>query len=58
MKPVEKGVAPKPYTAYDQAKPDLLTVLGQQCSYCEAGKDPQDLHVEHIYPKDPHPERE
>ena len=53
---MRKGAAPNGYASYDQAKPDLLSVLGEQCSYCEAGKAPQDLHVEHIYPKDPHPE--
>jgi uncharacterized protein (TIGR02646 family) len=58
MKPVEKGSAPRVYTAYDQAKLDLLDKIGLQCSYCEVGKDPQDLHVEHIYPKAPHPEKE
>lgn len=57
MKPVEKGMPPRTYRAYEGAKVDLIAKLGGQCSYCEAAKDPQELHVEHIYPKDPHPER-
>ncbi|MCA9012766.1 MAG: HNH endonuclease [Planctomycetaceae bacterium] len=57
MKPVKKGGSPRAYAAYKSAKADLIAALGAQCSYCEAAKDPQDLHVEHIYPKDPHPER-
>ena len=58
MKPVNKGLAPQVYASYEAAKPDLLERLGAHCSYCEAYGVPQDLHVEHIYPKDPHPERE
>lgn len=57
MKPVSKGNAPMNYAGYDAAKPDLIAQIGQQCSYCEAPGDPQALHVEHIYPKGPHPER-
>ena len=57
MKPVRKGAPPREYHAYEGAKVDLIDRLGSQCSYCEAGKDPQDLDVEHIYQKDPHPER-
>lgn len=59
MKPVDKGAAPPDaFTAYDQAKPHLLSRIGLHCSYCEREGDAQDLHVEHIYPKDPHPELE
>lgn len=58
MKPVNRGAAPGVFTEYDQAKADLIVALGQHCSYCEGYRVPQDLHVEHIYPKDPHPERE
>lgn len=58
MKPVEKGSSPKKYSGYSKAKVDLISRLGSQCSYCEASKDPQDLHVEHIYPRQPHPELE
>ncbi len=56
MKPVHKGdPPPNALTAYDQAKPLLLSRIGQHCSYCEREGAPQDLHVEHIYPKAPHP---
>jgi len=58
MKPVDKGNAPRPYTNHKQAKKDLIGKLGSHCSYCEAYKEPQDLHVEHIYPQKPHPEKE
>lgn len=58
MKPVMKGNAPNKYAQHGDAKPDLIDRIGQQCSYCEAPGSPQNLHVEHIYPKDPHPERE
>jgi uncharacterized protein (TIGR02646 family) len=58
MKPVDRGANAKNYSDYKLAKPKLLARLGEQCSYCERSGDPQDLHVEHIYPKDPHPELE
>lgn len=58
MKPVSKGDAPRGVTRYESAKPHLISRLGGHCSYCEAHRDPQDLHVEHIYPQKPHPERE
>jgi uncharacterized protein (TIGR02646 family) len=58
MKAVEKGTSAKAYSHYTQAKPDLLARLGEHCSYCERSAKPQDLHVEHIYPKHPHPELE
>ena len=58
MKPVDKGPSPKDFKRYSDAKPYLVDRLGPFCSYCERRKDPQDLHVEHIYPKDPHPKRE
>lgn len=58
MKPVEKGPATKTYAAYGNAKPDLLSKMGGHCSYCECGAAAQNLDVEHIYPKDPHPRRE
>lgn len=57
MKPVERGPSPKVYSAYGDAKPDLIARLGMHCSYCEASADPQNLAVEHIYPKKPHPAR-
>jgi uncharacterized protein (TIGR02646 family) len=58
MKPVKKPPEWRKYSPYDKAKPDLLSTLGEQCSYCERAAAPQDLHVEHIYPKKAHPSRE
>ena len=58
MKPVEKGAAPRVFAAYSEAKPELIGRLGSHCSYCEQAGAPQSLHVEHIYPQDPHPELE
>lgn len=58
MKPVKKGILRRNFTAYGQAKALLLDKLGQHCSYCEAYGQPQNLDVEHIYPKQPHPEFE
>lgn len=60
MRPVERGKPPRKYKNYEDAKPDLIDRLGPYCSYCERSKDPQDLHVEHIYPKakTAHPKRE
>lgn len=51
MRPVDRGPALVSYVRYGDAKPDLIDRLGSYCSYCERRKDPQDLHVEHIYPK-------
>jgi uncharacterized protein (TIGR02646 family) len=58
MKPVNKGPSPDNFSKHQAAKPWLLNRIGQQCSYCERGGDPQDLDVEHIYPVKPHPSRE
>lgn len=58
MKPVNKGPAPKRYSAYSEAKPDLVEKLGPFCSYCEAYGSPTALDVEHIYPRGAHPARE
>jgi uncharacterized protein (TIGR02646 family) len=58
MKPVKKDPDFRRYSPYDKAKPELLKALGEHCSYCERPGAPQDLHVEHIYPKDPHPAHE
>lgn len=55
IKPVNKGAKLGPFREYGLAKADLIERLGEFCSYCERKGDPQDLHVEHIYPKDPHP---
>ncbi|MFC7336133.1 HNH endonuclease [Haloferula chungangensis] len=58
MKPVDKGQSLGTLARYPDAKPELLLRLGLQCSYCEEPGSPQSLHIEHIYPKDPHPEFE
>lgn len=58
MKPVRKGVMRRNFTKYGEAKEHLLEKIGQHCSYCEAFGVPQNLDVEHIYPKKPHPELE
>ena len=58
MKPVNKGNAQRSYRKYRAAKPDLVEKLGAFCSYCEIGSHANSLHVEHMYPKDPHPEKE
>lgn len=65
MRPVERGERPnKPtvglpieFTKYDQALPHLIEKLGTYCSYCERRIN-NNLAVEHIQPKDPHPELE
>jgi uncharacterized protein (TIGR02646 family) len=57
MKPVQKGPAPRRYSAYGEAKPDLIDRLGPHCSYCEVHGQPTALDVEHIYPQKAHHER-
>jgi uncharacterized protein (TIGR02646 family) len=58
MKPVDKGRSLGTLAHYRDAKPELLKRLGLQCCYCEQPGSPQNLHVEHIYPKKPHPKSE
>ncbi len=55
MRPVERGLAPKIYTRYQDAIEDLEARLGIYCSYCERLL-PVGLAVEHIIPKALHPE--
>lgn len=50
MRPIERGMAPRTYANYQDAKPDLLTRLGQYCCYCER-RFPAGLAVEHIQAK-------
>ena len=52
MRPVKRGNSPVPddYTDYTKAQPDLVSRLGQYCSYCERPISTQ-LAVEHIQPK-------
>ncbi len=55
MRPVDKGRCITRLRAYGNAKPDLLSRIGEFCSYCECSGAAQQLHIEHVYPKDPHP---
>lgn len=64
MRPVERGDVPtnadgskKSYTAYSQARGDLIERMGQYCSYCNQ-KLPASLAVEHVQPKSLNPELE
>lgn len=50
MRPVDKGPAPAVYSSYKNAKPDLLNLLGDYCSYCERQIETH-LAVEHVQPK-------
>lgn len=59
MRPVIRGGCPcegdgsqRTYTAYSQARSDLIDRLGQYCSYCEMRLD-SSLAVEHVLPKTP-----
>ncbi|MCX6381772.1 MAG: HNH endonuclease [Armatimonadetes bacterium] len=54
MRPVDKGVAPTTYSAYEEAKPDLVSRLGTYCSYCER-RLATHIAVEHIINKDRDP---
>ncbi|WP_312824858.1 HNH endonuclease [Epilithonimonas sp.] len=61
MRPVERGPVPleadgsnRVYSAYDQARRDLIERMGQYCSYCNQ-KLPSSLAVEHVQPKKPNP---
>src|ERR1700730_16188143 len=51
MRPVERGTAPRVYTNYQDAGPDLQARLGDYCSYCERQIE-TNLAVEHVQPKD------
>lgn len=56
MRPVSKGASPinGDYDKYENAKPELVSRLGDYCSYCERQISTL-LAVEHIEPKDgPH----
>lgn len=50
MRPVDKGDAPRTYTAYGDARDDLLDRLGTYCSYCEMSIKNMP-EVEHIIPR-------
>lgn len=57
MRPVNKGDAPRRYTSYRDALPDLEERLDRYCSYCER-RYSSGLAVEHISPKVLDPTRE
>lgn len=57
MRPIERGPAPRVYTEYGDAIDDLVGRLGRYCTYCER-RLPVSLAVEHMSPKDHHPDRE
>ena len=52
MRPIQRGNSPQSYdfSDYDDAKPYLVSRLGQYCSYCER-RVATNLAVEHIQPK-------
>lgn len=50
MRPVNKGIAPRVYTNYQDAGQDLQDRIGDFCSYCERQIETH-LAVEHIKPK-------
>lgn len=50
MRPVDRGVAPKSYAKFADAKPDLVKAIGGYCCYCER-KIETLLAVEHVLPK-------
>jgi len=52
MRPVKRGSSPvqEDYRHHSEAKPDLVSRLGQYCSYCERPISTQ-LAVEHIQPQ-------
>ncbi|WCN14765.1 HNH endonuclease [Marinomonas mediterranea] len=52
MRPVRKGSSPTQgdFDQYEDAKPDLISRLGEYCSYCER-RIPTNLAIEHLEPK-------
>ena len=56
MRPIDKGLAPRAYSKYQDALSDLEVRLGLYCSYCER-RLPTGLAVEHKAPKCVHPGR-
>jgi uncharacterized protein (TIGR02646 family) len=50
MRPVDKGNAPKIYSDYKLARPDLAGVIGYYCSYCEMPVKNM-IEVEHVHPQ-------
>jgi hypothetical protein len=61
MRPIERGAWPKQdavsgekcqFKKYDQARGEMITRLGEYCSFCEMHLD-AGLAVEHVQPKKP-----
>jgi uncharacterized protein (TIGR02646 family) len=50
MRPIKRGISPKKFTNYEDAKPYLVEKLGLYCSYCER-RILTYLAVEHIQPQ-------
>ena len=50
MRPVNKGNAPRAYTIYQDAIPDLRDRIGKTCSYCETNVS-NSAEVEHVVPQ-------
>lgn len=57
MRPLDRGAAPQVFTDYADAKPFLVSRLGDYCSYCERPIK-TNLAVEHVLPKSLHPDLE
>jgi len=55
MRPVDRKYSAKKWSRYGDAKSALIACLGAYCSYCEQVATPQNLDVEHLYPKTAHP---
>jgi len=53
--PLDDASNPKNFQPYNKAKADLLSRLGEYCSYCERTGD---LHVEHVVPRNHRPDLE
>jgi hypothetical protein len=49
MRPVDKGIAPKQYTNYQNSRSDLAQQIGWYCSYCEMPVKNM-IEVEHVVP--------
>lgn len=64
MRPIDRGKPPVDeqgrivhFTKYEEARPELISRLGELCSYCEMHLD-AGLAVEHIQPKSRQPQHE
>lgn len=55
--PVDANHNPKQYREYANARKDLISRIGEYCSYCEMELDTS-LAIEHVKPKKYHPDLE